>query len=64
MKQPVMFDRFELKIDLGNDAMQGGPDVARALRKVADRIEDDLEARGKILDDNGNTVGTYGPTNH
>ncbi len=63
VKNPVMFDRFELSITLGNDAMQGGPDVARALRQVADRIEDGLEARGSIRDDNGNTVGTYGPTN-
>lgn len=56
-----MFDRFELNITLGNDAMQSGPDVARALREVADRIEDGLEARGPIRDANGNTVGQYGP---
>lgn len=54
-----MFDRFELQIELGNDAMQSGPDVAAALRQVADRIETDLEARGSIKDANGNTVGSY-----
>ena len=60
-KQPVMFDTFRLEISLGNEAMQDGPDVARALRQVAARIEGDLEARGAIRDDNDNTVGTYGP---
>lgn len=58
-----MFDTFTLEIELGNAAMQDGPDVARALRDVADRIENGLEARGKIRDENGNTVGTYGPHN-
>lgn len=56
-----MFDKFTLEIRLGSDAMQSGPDVAAALRKVADRIENGLEARGKIVDLNGNTVGEYGP---
>lgn len=56
-----MFDRFTLTIELGNAAMQSGPDVAAALRAVADRIEHDLEARGTIRDENGNTVGSYGP---
>lgn len=58
-----MFDRFTLTVELGNDGMQSGPDVAAALRRVADRIEHDLEARGPIVDLNGNTVGEYGPTN-
>jgi hypothetical protein len=56
-----MFDYFTLKIELGGDAMQSGPDVAAALRDVADKIEHGLEARGSIVDVNGNTVGTYGP---
>jgi hypothetical protein len=55
-----MFDKFSLEIELGNDSMQSGPDVAAALRKVADRIENDLEARGIIRDENGNTVGRFG----
>lgn len=59
----TMFEAFSLKIELGNAAMQSGPDVARALREVADRIEHGLEARGSIRDENGNTVGTYGPHN-
>lgn len=57
-------DRFTLTIELGNDAMQAGPDVAAALRAVADRIESDLlaasdEGRGTIRDANGNTVGRW-----
>ncbi len=41
-----MFDYFSLSLELGNEGMQSGPDVAR----------------GKIVDVNGNTVGEYGPT--
>lgn len=54
-----MFNHFTLTIQLGNDAMRSGPDVAAALRAVADRIEHELEARGPIRDANGNTVGEY-----
>jgi hypothetical protein len=61
--QDVMFDTFRLTISLGNDAMRGGPDVARALRQVADRIENDLDARGNIWDENGNTVGNFEAVN-
>jgi hypothetical protein len=61
MSNPVMFDTFQLHIELGNDTMRAGPDVARALREVADAIEHELEARGSIRDLNGNTVGHYGP---
>lgn len=54
-----MFDMFKLMIELGNDGMQSGPDVAQALRDIADRIENGLEARGAIIDANGNTVGQW-----
>lgn len=60
---PVMYDTFTLRIELGNDAMQFGPDVAAALRKAADRIENGLEARGYVHDANGNVVGQFGPHN-
>jgi hypothetical protein len=63
MPNPVMFNIFRLHIELGNDAMQSGPDVARALREVADTIEQEFEARGNISDLNGNIVGHYGPEN-
>jgi hypothetical protein len=49
---------FTLNIDLGNDAMQSGPDVADALRDVADRVEQG-HTFGKIIDGNGNTVGEF-----
>lgn len=57
-----------LRIELGNDAMQTSADVATALRKVADRLEEkgyleDEEVssltRG-IMDLNGRTVGEWG----
>ena len=59
----VMYSKFDLHIDLGNEAMRSGLDVAAALREVADKIERDLEATGAIRDANGNTVGKYGPSN-
>lgn len=62
-RRPVMYDTFSVRIKLGNDAMQSGPDVASALREVADKIEYNLEAHGVVVDVNGNTVGSYGPSN-
>lgn len=60
-----------LRIELGNDAMQSSTDVATALRKVAERLEEkgyleDEEVssltRG-IMDLNGRTVGEWGCAN-
>lgn len=59
----VMFDTFRVEITLGNEAMQNGPDVAEALREIASRIENELEARGAIRDGNGNTVGYFEAVN-
>jgi hypothetical protein len=56
----MMFNHFNVDLKLGNAAMQSGPDVARVLREIADRIENDYEARGTVRDENGNTVGTFG----
>lgn len=53
---------FRLSIELGNDDMQTPQDLAQALREMAAKIESkDLreEGSGKILDDNGNTVGDW-----
>ena len=53
---------FILKITLGNDAMITGYDIAGALREVAGRIENPGYIRkdeGRIMDLNGNTVGTW-----
>lgn len=59
---------FTVEIELGNDAMQTGEDLAHALRGVAAKIEDcsrpveDWPASvrtGPIRDVNGNTVGRW-----
>lgn len=61
----TMSHTFTLTIELGNDAMQTGADVAEALRRLAHRLEDD-DAYGelkptsqRIKDRNGNTVGQF-----
>lgn len=58
--------RFVLEIDLGNDAMQDGRDIAGALMEVAGRIEDHgpfdtprSPVVGTILDGNGSFVGRW-----
>jgi len=55
---------FELKIELGNDAMQTPRDVAFVLKKLASKLDnmgDDfaLVDGGKIMDANGNSVGKW-----
>ena len=50
---------FELKVELGNEAMNEPRDLAKALRTVAAELEDGEQFGGDIADDNGNTVGTY-----
>jgi hypothetical protein len=55
-------NKFTLIIELGNDAMQDGRNVADALRKLAGRIEDNDFRRvdgGGIMDLNGNSVGKW-----
>lgn len=58
--------KFLLTIDLGNAVMQDNHDVAKALRGVADRLSKFTSSGwspyaidGKIIDDNGNTVGGW-----
>jgi hypothetical protein len=63
---------FQLTIELGNDAMRTGSDIAGALGQVATRLTHDeftgadlgpdAEASGRIRDENGNTVGTWSVT--
>jgi len=54
---------FELKINLGNEAMQCPSDVAEALRKLAKKLDAGgdfaLNDGGKIMDANGNSVGEW-----
>jgi len=51
-------DQFKIWITLGNEAMQTGDDIARALRDVAAKLEGG-EIEGTIRDENGNKVGTF-----
>lgn len=55
MKAPT---NFWLSIECGNDAMRTYEDIAEALRKVADRIENGTR-EGRIRDTNGNSVGGF-----
>ena len=43
---------------MGNEAMQTAEEVAAALRKVADRIENGARS-GLVMDENGNSVGSW-----
>ena len=62
--------KFTLTINLGNDAMKTGEDLAAALHAVADKLaalggdpieedRDDFDGSGRIRDDNGNGVGAW-----
>jgi hypothetical protein len=60
--------KFVLEIELGNDAMQAGFDIANALRKIADDIEGNMVDETTtyestypepVFDLNGNRVGFY-----
>ena len=55
--------KFTLEIELGNEAMQTGDDVALALRRLSVKLVDariDVGAdRGTIRDANGNAVGKW-----
>lgn len=55
-----MTPMFKLEFSTDNEAFSsyGATETARILRKIAKRIEaGDLD--GKVLDINGNSVGTY-----
>lgn len=52
-------ERFLIEIDIGNDAMQGAPDIVDALREVIGRIEMGHTLFGKVSDANGNKCGKF-----
>lgn len=55
-------DKFTVTIELGDDAMQDGQDVARALKEVARKVRDLRFSHadgGGIMDLNGNSVGKW-----
>lgn len=48
-----------ITINTDNDDCQNDHDIARILHKLADRIErDGLERVTKVMDGNGNSIGT------
>lgn len=55
--------QFRLIIDLGNDAMKTGNDIAKALHNVGVSINSNytpvVRGDGNIRDINGNVVGHY-----
>jgi hypothetical protein len=54
--------QFILKITLGNEVMQTGYDIAMVLKALSKRIDsvDDIKGEyGKLMDLNGNTVGSW-----
>ena len=57
---------FDLTIRLRNDAMREPADVVRALRSLADKLEERSEFspghRAVIWDENGNSVGIWSTT--
>ena len=58
---------FKVTIMLGNAAMSSPADVAKALRNLAGKVAKlsaHLPDSGKIMDENGNSVGrwSYEPT--
>jgi len=60
----ITMPRFVLSIDLGNDAMCTGSDIADRLRTIADEIQDNGDMQQyhpvyRISDINGNKVGHY-----
>ena len=58
----IAMDTFTLVIELGNDAMQDGADVARLLRQLARKIDSDTFTAanyGVLHDVNGNRVAKW-----
>lgn len=54
--------KFVLEIELGNDAMQNGTDVIKAIReslKGEESLPLDEGTAGRLWDENGNLVGSW-----
>jgi acyl-CoA reductase-like NAD-dependent aldehyde dehydrogenase len=55
---------YRIEIETGNAAFEESPadEIARILRKLADRLEDgaDIAESIRLMDYNGNSVGTAG----
>jgi len=53
-----MTGTFRLWIELGNDAMKSRHQILVALKGVAIKVVGGMD-EGKVLDENGNTVGQF-----
>lgn len=53
---------FKLTIETGNAGVSTPDDVAYLVRKVSDRMLDNCEEEGAVVDHNGNTVGYFSYT--
>lgn len=53
--------KFTVEIETGNDAVSGLRDISGLLKKVADKVKDlpNVPDGGKIMDTNGQSVGTW-----
>lgn len=54
--------QFTLKINCDNDAFEDSGEIARLLRKVADRVDGcaaDVAFEGGVVDGNGNRCGDF-----
>jgi len=49
---------FQVRLNTGNDACRTRSDVAKILRELADRIEEN-HVSGLLKDENGNRVGAF-----
>ena len=57
--------KFYFEVELGDDAMQTHEDVARAMEKTAEKVRSYAEPPssgkyGRVMDENGNSVGSFG----
>lgn len=56
--QETISGTFTVTIQLGNAAMENTDHLAEALRGVAGQLESG-RTEGRVMDENGNTVGSY-----
>jgi hypothetical protein len=51
-------ETFTLTVEMGNAAMETREDLAGALEAVAEKLRNGRDG-GHVMDENGNTVGTF-----
>jgi len=53
------YETYDLRINMGNAAMQTRKHAAALIRQAANDLENTFQDEGKLRDENGNTVGTW-----